>query len=207
MIFFTIFSYEHFIFINYITSFLKAKQSDTYKCFTISPLKASEFTTYELWLKINEIYAYKRFYLIIMTKKFNPYSILITIIVIFLNLPLKAYSIIKFLIQQNANLHDSLLSFYFFNYDPLKNKKIEIIFKNTYLNALTKNDIILKIMKSNPEKSIEDITIVYQRLVKCNHNFMNDRNLPKTMIPFKLGLLKTEEGVKISVPHWTSTSY
>lgn len=206
---FTIFSYEHFLFINLVSSLLKAKKSERYTCFNIAPLERTNLnSTYEVWLKINEIYAYRRLYSILVSKKLSMRSILFTAIVIFFGLPVKVYKIMKFLIQNNYSLHESLSYFYNLNYETIKNKKIEIIYKKIYLNPLAKADVVKKIVKLNPNKSPEEITKIYEKLVELNHDFINkDGEFNSKMAPFKLGFLTTEEGLKIKIPHWTNASF
>lgn len=205
---FTIFSHEHFLFASLINSLLKAKKSERYACFSVIPLQRTTFgTTYEIWLKINEIYAYRRLYSIVASKELNLWSILFTFIIIFFGLPVKVYKIMRFLIRHNYSLYESLTYFYDLNYKTVENQKIEIIYKKIYLNPLTKADIIGKIIRLNPQKSSEEVTEIYIKLVKLNHSFMSkDEVFKSAAAPFKLGFLTTEEGLKIKIPHWTNSS-
>jgi hypothetical protein len=108
----------------------------------------------------------------------------------------------KFLIRHNYSLNESLTFFYDLNYQTVKNKKIEIIYQKIYLNPLTKAGIIKKIIKLNPQKSPEEITELYAKLVNLNHDFMSkDDKFNSDAAPFKLGFLTTEEGLKTKVPH------
>jgi len=138
----------------------------------------------------------------VLAQKLSPQSILFAAVIIFLGLPVKVFKIIKFLIQHNSNLNESLVYFYFLNYETIKDKKIEIIFKKTYLNPSTREDIIMKIIKYNSSKPLEEITRIYFNLVAANNRYMNLNNrFSLNRAPFKLGLLETEEGLKIKVPH------
>ena len=108
----------------------------------------------------------------------------------------------KFLIQHNYSLHESLTYFYNLNYETIKNKKIEIIHKKIYLNPSTKVDIIKKIIRLNPQKSPEEITEIYANLVNLNYDFMNKNDKSNSdVVLFKLGFLTTEEGSKVKIPH------
>jgi hypothetical protein len=51
--------------------------------------------------------------MVLTKKKIDLKSALIASIIIFFGFPLKIYKIAKFLIYQNAGLHESLVRFYF----------------------------------------------------------------------------------------------
>lgn len=142
-----------------------------------------------------------------MSKKFNLKSILLAAVIIFFELPVKVFLLIKFFLQQNKNLHESLVHLYFLNYWTVNDKKIEVIFKKIYLNPLTQREIFQKIIYLNPGKTPEEIAKIYARLVETNRSFMLKNNkLYKDLAPFVRGYLTTEEGFKVKVPHWTNTS-
>lgn len=67
----------------------------------------------------------------------------------------------------------------------LKLKKLNSFFKKTYFNPSTRADVIKKIIKINPQWSKDDITHIYQKLVKLNHSFMeNNKKFDSNMEPF-----------------------
>lgn len=204
-LFFTAFSYENFLFINFIFDYLKCKKSDSYFCFTVSPLKTTEITTFKIWLKINEIHAYSRLYSMLMSKKVNIKSIVFAVIIIIVGIPFKFFKLTRFLLKRNSSLHDSIRYLYFLDYSSVAHKKIEIIQKNAYLNVFTKKDIINIIYNRNKGASVEKIASIYHQLTLANNSFtQRNAKLNENLAAFKLGSLKTEEGVKIKKPHWTN---
>jgi hypothetical protein len=137
-----------------------------------------------------------------MSKKINVKSIVLAVIIIVIGFPVKLFKLVYFLIKQNTSLHDSLRYLYFLDYSSVVNKKIEIIFKNVYLNVYTKKDIISLIYNRNRGASVEKIASIYYQLITANKSFTdNNVKLNENLASFKLGSLITEEGVKIKKPH------
>lgn len=205
---FIVFSHEYFIFINYVFSLYKAKRSTKYKLYTIKEGDFACFNSYDLWVKISEVMAFKRFYTLIMKKQFTFTMILWVLFIIIFNLPIKVFNILKFLILNGTSLNSGLKLFYYSICIDVRDRRVEVLDKNVYLNGSTRNDIIALIKRCNPNRSLENYVNIYHDLVKANNAFsIKNSIIRKNTSLFRLGTLITEEGVKVKVPHWTNTSY
>lgn len=203
-----LFSSEHIYFMNYLLKYLKYKKKNNYKSFKITEINTDKLSLYEIWDKTNEIRAFKKIYtLVIKNKKISFKSILKTILVIIGDIPLKVINISKFMLYGKGNLRASLIELYYVSYWEIKDLKIEIINKEVYTNCSTRNDILKKIMKINPNANEKEICRIYKQLVNLSEKYQEDLNKYRDLkkpIKFKLGILKTEEGVNIKKAHYSS---
>lgn len=202
-----LFSSEHIFFINYLFKYIKAKNVNNYAVFKISEVNTNHLSTYEIWNSTNEIRAYKKIYILIAkNNKISFKSILITLLIIAGDIPLKIINISKYLLLGEGDLKDSLTQLYSSLYFDVKNLKIEIINKKVYINCCTRNDIILKIVKINPFLKEKEILIIYKKLINLNIKYKEEIDRYREFTSptsFVLGTLKTEEGINIKKAHYS----
>jgi len=76
-----------------------------------------------------------------------------------------------------------------------------------YFNGYMRRDFFLNFKRALPQNSPEELAIKYLKFVE-HMKWVNSINLKKnfTTCNFNLGIITTEEGVKLKVPHWSNDS-
>ncbi len=197
------FSLEYIFFINFFYMFKSYQKSYNYSCLKINNINLGKASIFTLWSGYCEILAYKRLYLLALKPKLTINDFLKSLIVIIFGIPIKVIKISWFFIKSDKNLHHTLSHFFFFNYESVKNLKIEFINKKVFLNGSVRKNIISKIFLYNPDINVNECFLIYRELEKKNKIFnLFEEKLKESSICF-LGSLTTEEGTKIPKNHWS----
>lgn len=195
---------ENLYFANYSYKFLTYRNQEIYHCLQFEYKEGNSLSIFEIWLNINNVMAFKRLYSLCLKKKTAPFSLLLCFIIIISGVPLKLIRILIFLCKRKGSLKDNFLEFFYIEYNSIMDKKIELINKKVYLNCSTRVDILYKIINFNKTKSPKEICKIYRRLVETSFNakWKNDKRVTE----FNLGVLETEEGIKVKKQHWSHVS-
>lgn len=150
--------------------------------------------------------AYLRVYIILSKKRIKLRSILLSIIVLTLNIPLKFIGLFYEFIKNKNNFRDWLeikQSTLFFE---CENLNIEIINKKIYLNcfSLIKFARELKILKPNITKQ-ETFNIMYD--IKCLSKNLEELYKNSGLIKMTMGKIRNNEELITNVPHFTYSHY
>ena len=195
---------EYLYFLNYIFAIVKYRKNVSYHSFKINEIP-NNLSSFEVWIKICELNAFKKIYTIALKKKLNPKSFIIVSIIIVLGVPLRLIKICSFILKRKNSLKDSLIEYFYFEFASVKGRKIEIVNNKVYVNCSTRVDILRKLISMYPHKTHQELAFFYKGLIEVNQKFANSyQKIATLQVPFHLARLKTEEGFMIKKNHWSN---
>lgn len=175
-----------------------------YFCFKINKKNfiSNEDSFFDLWYKLCEVYAFKKFYILIKSnKEINIYKILITVFIIILGIPIRVlkltFNFLKYIKIGNTPLR-SLYLCYLNEFILIDGKKIELFFGDVYINGSVElNIIISKISSYIKTKDIQVLFQEYKNLQKiCLDLNKQEQNIKKPIF---------FEKTKLKIGNWVDS--
>lgn len=194
---------EYFFFLNFILQFISYKKTPAYNMISIKKINESELSSWELWLEISRINGFVRLYTLCVKKKINVRNLIIAAAVYFLSIPMRLIMMAcEFVVCWSKNTNNTLTTLYLYNYDRVKNLKIEFKDKHVYLNCKSTKDLITLVLRHNPGAAPEECLKIIKNLRNHMTELKKYESTEKERVEFCLAKITNGDGTEIPLKHF-----
>lgn len=194
---------EYFFFLNFILQFVSYKRNPLYNTILIKKINEYQLRSWEIWLEICRINGFIRLYTLCIKKKINIYNLIIAAAICFLSIPMRLIMLAwEFVVCWSKNTNNTLITLYHYNYERVKNLKIEFKDKRVYLNCKSTKDLITLILKYNPEIEPEECLKVIKNLRNRMTELKKYESTERGRVEFCLAQITNSDETKIPLKHF-----
>lgn len=195
-----LFFFEYGVFINYLYKIHKNYYD--YYDISVKEVDLWDCNIVEIWIEYSNLLAYSRLYST-LGGRMSVNKLIISILIYITNLPIRIIKLLWYFLYTNKNsFREGMENLYISLYYTLKDRKIEVYSGNIYLNCFTIGKLLQSIARDVNDKnllckSLIDLRSIYKKI------YEDEMKIKDPNVKLKHAIIETNEGSKISVPHYT----